>query len=82
MIDRYKEGIDDFIENHLDRRDFAFLVLPRDERLRHQAMTEIKDKFWEFWDAREDKSHTVGDWLANQQTPLYSLDNFNDKEEL
>lgn len=55
MIGKYKEGIDDFIKNHLDRQDFAFLVLPRDERLRHQAMTEIKDKFWTFWEAREDE---------------------------
>jgi hypothetical protein len=55
MIDKYKEGIDDFIKNHLDRQDFAFLVLPRDERLRHQAMAEIKDKFWTFWEAREDE---------------------------
>ena len=49
MIDKYKEGIDDFIENHLDRDDFAFLVLPIDERLRKQAMEDIKSKFWDFW---------------------------------
>jgi hypothetical protein len=55
MIGKYKEGIDDFIENHLDRNDFAFLVLLRDERLRKQSMEDIKDKFWAFWEAREEE---------------------------
>ncbi len=55
MIDKYKEGIDDFIENHLDRNDFAFLVLPRDERLRKQSMEDIKSKFWDYWYASQEE---------------------------
>ena len=55
MIGKYKEGIDDFIENHLDRNDFAFLVLPRDERLRKRSMEDIRSKFWDYWYAREEE---------------------------
>lgn len=84
MIGKYEEAIGEFIKDHLDWRDFAYMVLAGDERLRNKSRAVIKDKFWEFWefwDAREEDSDIVSDWLTSQQTPLYSLDNLNNKEE-
>ena len=81
MLGKYEKAIDEFIKHHLDRREFAYMVLSGDERLRNKSMTVIKDKFLGFWDAREEESDTVSNRLPSQQTPFYSLDNLNNKEE-
>ena len=56
---KYKKAIDEFINDHLDRQEFAYMVLSGDERLRDKSRGVIKDKFWEFWywyDSEEEES--------------------------
>ena len=59
MIGKYIEALDEFMKNHLNVRDFGYLILLKDERVKQEVLSKITEEFWNFWEAREEEDNDV-----------------------
>ena len=47
------------MKNHLNVRDFGYLILLKDERVKQEVLSKITEEFWNFWEAREEEDNDV-----------------------